>query len=211
MLHSFPHNGNGVPVAGLIDVGGTLYGTTKGDGNGSGVVFRVTTGGTFTVLHIFGKRSDDGAFPGAALLDVEGTLYGTTTGGGNYGRGTVFSISTAGKEKVLYSFATNGGSDGREPSSALIDAKGTLYGTTVRGGSHGDSGTVFSVTTDGTEKVVHSFNGSDGRQPVAGLKNVKGVLYGTTSMGGVNNVGTVFRHHNKRKGERAAQLPRRKW
>jgi uncharacterized repeat protein (TIGR03803 family) len=193
VLHSFSSQGNGVPVAGLIEVDGTLYGTAKGfDEDGAGVVFRITTGGTFTVLHIFGKRSPDGASPAAALLDVEGTLYGTTTSGGNYSRGTVFSVSTAGNEKVLYSFGTNGVRDGGQPSSALTNVKGTLYGTTARGGSHGNVGTVFSITTNGTEKVVHSFNGSGGSQPVAGLKNIDGVLYGTTSMGGANNLGTVF-------------------
>jgi uncharacterized repeat protein (TIGR03803 family) len=156
------------------------------------VVFRITTAGTFTVLHIFGKKSPDGASPEAALLDAYGTLYGTTSGGGKYGRGTVFSISTAGNEKVLYSFGTNGGSDGSQPSSALIDVQGTLYGTTVRGGSHGNVGTVFSMALDGTENVIHNFNGSGGNQPVAGLKNIEGVLYGTTSLGGANNLGTVF-------------------
>jgi uncharacterized repeat protein (TIGR03803 family) len=192
VLHSFTSDGNGVPVAGLIEVGGTLYGTSKGSGAYSGVVFRITTGGTFTVLHIFGKRAPDGTSPAAALLDQNGTLYGTTTGGGNYGRGTIFSISTAGTEKVLYSFGTNGGSDGSQPSSALTDVQGTLYGTTVRGGSHGNVGTVFSVTSNGAEKVIHSFNGNGGNQPVAGLKNIDGVLYGTTSMGGANNLGMVF-------------------
>ncbi len=192
-MHSFPDTGNGAPVAGLIDVAGTMYGTAKGVGNGSGVVFRITTGGTFTVLHIFGKRYRDGAFPEAALLDVQGTLYGTTAGGGDFDSGTVFSISTSGKERVLYSFGSYGGvQDGIRPSSALIDVQGTLYGTTVRGGSAGGKGTVFSITTDGTENVIHSFNGNNGSQPLADLKNVKGVMYGTTSKGGANGLGTVF-------------------
>ena len=44
-------------------------------------------------------------------------------------------------------------------------------------------GTVFSITTDGTEKVLYSFAGGsrDGSSPVAPLLNVKGTLYGTTS------------------------------
>jgi uncharacterized repeat protein (TIGR03803 family) len=194
VLYGFPYSvpyGNGVPVAGLTDVDGTLYGTTKGDGYGSGMVFSITTGGKFEVLHRFGKKHD-GASPSAALLDVNGTLYGTTAGGGKYGRGTVFNISTAGKEQVLYSFGASGFLDGTSPLSALIDVQGTLYGTTVQGGAHGQGGSVFSITTDGTENLVFSFDGSHGSQPQAGLIDVKGVLYGTTSVGGVKNVGTVF-------------------
>lgn len=139
----------------------------------------------------FGK-GHDGAFPVAALLDVNGTLYGTTAGGGKYGRGTVFSVSTAGKELVLYSFGASGFFDGTSPLSPLIDVHGTLYGTTMQGGAHGQGGAVFSMTTDGTENLVFSFDGSHGSQPLAGLIDVKGVLYGTTSVGGVKNVGTVF-------------------
>jgi uncharacterized repeat protein (TIGR03803 family) len=66
------------------------------------------------------------------LIDVNGTLYGTTWTGGYYGGGTVYSISTSGAEKVLYSF--RGGGDGASPESALIYVNGTLYGTTVNGG-----------------------------------------------------------------------------
>ncbi len=68
----------------------------------------------------------------------------------------------------------------------MIDVNGTLYGTTLRGGAYGrrGDGTVFSITTSGTEKVLHSFGkGSDGVDPEAGLIDVKGTLYGTTSEG----------------------------
>jgi uncharacterized repeat protein (TIGR03803 family) len=57
---------------------------------------------------------------------VNGTLYGTTNYGGKYGFGTVFSITTAGSEKVLHSF--KGGADGSSPQSRLLDVNGTLYG-----------------------------------------------------------------------------------
>jgi uncharacterized repeat protein (TIGR03803 family) len=89
--------------------------------------------------------------------------------------------------------------DGATPSSDLIDingtplinVQGTLYSTTTEGGD--GSGTVFGITTDGSEKIVHSFSGNDGRGPAAALRNVRGVLYGTTQAGGINNLGTVFR------------------
>jgi uncharacterized repeat protein (TIGR03803 family) len=118
---------------------------------------------------------------------MNGALYGTTTEGGGLGSthlccGTVFSVTTTGKERVLHVFA--GGSDGAYPQADLIDVDGTLYGTTTYGGAYG-FGTVFSVTTDGTEKVLYSFGGgSDGEYPSAGLIDVKGTLYGTTTYGG---------------------------
>jgi uncharacterized repeat protein (TIGR03803 family) len=111
-------------------------------------------------------------------------LYGTTSQGGKYYGGTVFSITPAGVEHVLYPFGVES-----DPVSALINVDGTLYGTTS--GDVG-GGTVFSITTDGTLKTIYGFGGSDGSNPVAGLIDVKGVLYGTTAMGGVKNVGTVF-------------------
>ena len=63
-------------------------------------------------------------------------FYGTTFAGGNTpsgGLGTVFEISSAGKEKVLYSF--QGGNDGLAPQAGLIvDSVGNLYGDTAYGG-----------------------------------------------------------------------------
>jgi uncharacterized repeat protein (TIGR03803 family) len=64
----------------------------------------------------------------SGLLDVNGTLYGTTFSGGTSNAGTVYSVSTSGVVKVLYSF--KGGSDGAHPIGGLIDVKGVLYGTT---------------------------------------------------------------------------------
>jgi uncharacterized repeat protein (TIGR03803 family) len=72
------------------------------------------------------------------------------------------------------------------PEAGLTNVNGTLYGTAAYGGTHGDYGTVLSVTTTGTEKVLYSFgSGSeDGEYPEAGLTNVNGTLYGTTYTGG---------------------------
>lgn len=179
-----------VPHASLIDVHGTLYSTTGYGGTAKrGVVFSITKAGTEKVLYSF-RRSPDGAIPLAGLIDVNGTLYGTTDAGGIYfystasytAQGTVFSITTSGSEKVLHSFGY--GTDGIFPVAGLIDVDGTLYGTTVFGGTHGN-GTVFSITTSGSEKVVYSFaGGTDGSSPAAGLIKVGGTLYGTTSNGG---------------------------
>lgn len=69
---------------------------------------------------------------------------------------------------------------------------GTLYGTTA-GGGDAKAGTVFSISTDGAEKVLHSFaNGADGAYPAAKSIDVRGKLYGTTQLGGSHNFGTIF-------------------
>jgi uncharacterized repeat protein (TIGR03803 family) len=209
VLHAFRDEPDGRhPGPAVIDVGGTLYGTTpegghsKGDNRkGDGTVFSITPSGAEKVLHSFG-HGNDGSRPAGSLIDVGGTLYGTTANGGGYGSGTVFTITTSGAERVLYSF--KGMPDGANPYAGLVDVDGTLYGTTYSGGAYyGDSkvacgagcGTVYSITTSGNEKVLHSFgHGTDGMMPARSLIEVKGKLYGTTGFGGTHGLdaGTVF-------------------
>ncbi len=181
------------PFAGLINVNGTLYSTTADGGPiGGGTVFSIGTAGTEQVLFSFGGTvRSDGAHPLASLIDVNGTLYGTTESGGTQRHGTVFSISTSGKERVLHGFGHI--PDGAHPFGSLTNVGGTLYGTTERGGAYSKGGTVFSVSTSGKERVLHSFGSdSDGRAPFAGLIEMEGRLYGTTSSGGKFGCGTVF-------------------
>jgi len=157
-----------------------------------------STSATYKIVYRFGSARN-GADPNAGLIDVDGKLYGTTSEGGagpcrvnnKRGCGTVFSLTTGGKEKVIYSFGAS--PDGNHPYASLIDVGGTLYGTTKDGGSH-NLGTVFSVTPAGVEKVLYSFSGSpDGGNPVASLTNVGGTLYGTTYGGGAHRGGSAFR------------------
>ncbi len=199
VLHTFTGTDGANPSAKLIDVKGTLYGTTsEGGANGYGTVFSITQSGRRTTVYTFAGGSD-GSFPSSALTNVNGTLYGTTNQGGTYGDGTVYSVTTTGHETVLHSFGA--GSDGAHLLAGLINVNGTLYGTTVNGGASSE-GTVFSLTTSGSEKVLHSFSGPpDGEAPEAGLTNVNGTIYGTTFGGGLKmndctgtptGCGTVF-------------------
>ncbi|MBV9719754.1 MAG: hypothetical protein JOZ77_10565 [Candidatus Eremiobacteraeota bacterium] len=207
VLHSFagPPTDGEFPIAGLINVNGTLYGTTQWGGNGCGVshrcgaIFSITPSGEEKVVYSFG--GPDGAFPHSSLIDVNGTLYGTTYGGGTYGDGTVYSITTQGKEGVLHDFGA--ANDGMLPQAGVIDVNGKLYGTTAAGGGASKDcrigsgcGTVYSVTMSGVEQVLHGFTGgSDGGYPVANLIHVKGTLYGTTASPEVDmydGISTVF-------------------
>jgi uncharacterized repeat protein (TIGR03803 family) len=72
----------------------------------------------------------------------------------------------------------------------------------VAGGASGN-GTVFSLTADGEQTVLHNFTGGvDGRNPYAGLvQDTTGAFYGTAQLGGAllpsclggNGCGVVFR------------------
>jgi uncharacterized repeat protein (TIGR03803 family) len=156
VLHAFggaPNDG-ATPMAGLLDVSGTLYGTNEFGGNtscvsGCGTVFSIDPqSGTETVLHSFDYT--DGMYPLGGLIKVGGKLYGTTSAGGTGGvgnNGVLFALDPAtGKEKVLYAFA--GSSDGMAPEGNLVDVGGTLYGTTSLGGLGREYtlGTVFAYT-----------------------------------------------------------------
>jgi uncharacterized repeat protein (TIGR03803 family) len=190
------------PLAALTNVRGTLYGTTNDGGKNvgpdhclnCGAVFSVTKTGKERVLYFFGAKAADGIGPGhTSLVLRDSKLYGTTLEGGNTGLGTIFSITVAGKEAVVYTF--QGASDGSCLKDCyLTDVGGTLYGTARTGGKSG-FGSVFSFSGTGAFETLYSASpsGNDGGQPGAALTNVAGTLYGTMSEGptGKDN-GTVF-------------------
>jgi uncharacterized repeat protein (TIGR03803 family) len=217
VLYNFTGGADGGQPYGslFMDRSGNLYGTTSvGGSSGNGVVFKLDTTGTETVLYTF-AGSPDGSTPQAGLLqDSANNFYGTTHSGGKVnckgstsnatGCGTVFKLNASGKETVLYSF-TGGddGSDGAFPNTTLVlDSAGNLYGTTLAG-SPGPCysipnmppyepflihcGTVFKVDSTGKETILHNFSVSnkDGVSPNGDLlSDWAGNLYGTTSMGG---------------------------
>jgi uncharacterized repeat protein (TIGR03803 family) len=199
VLYSFagyPADG-AYPGAGLTaDARGNLYGTTLGGGgSGLGTVFKLDPQDNETVLHSF-TSGTDGAYPASGLLpDAAGNLYGTAAQGGKGscpgGCGVVFEVSKAGKEKVLYRFASQ--SDGQWPVGGLaMDAAGNLYGTTFGSGDY--YGDLFKLDKRGHETVLHNFSEpTDGAYPYGDLvRDPTGNLYGTTSYGGPNYYGTVF-------------------
>jgi uncharacterized repeat protein (TIGR03803 family) len=201
-LHSFPNGlGGGLPYAGLTkDPAGNLYGTTYYGGvSGGGVVFKVDTSGTESVLYSFCTQEycADGSGPVAPVVrDKAGNIYGTTYFGGtncNNGCGTVFEIDIARNETVLHTF---GYSDGCYPSQGLVmDISGALFGTTS-GYDCSDNGNIFTVDSAGIFKILHSFAGppSDGAYPNYGnlAMDKSGNLYGLTAEGGAHNWGALY-------------------
>jgi uncharacterized repeat protein (TIGR03803 family) len=136
-------------------------------------------------------------------MDALGNLYGTTFWGGSFGWGTVFKLDATGHETVLHSFHLQLGDGGNPYAGLVMDAAGTLYGTTYVGGGPPPYGfgTVFKLDTSGTETVTFSFQSPncDGASLYAGLiLDAAGNVYGTTNQGGCPGpgsqaYGTVFK------------------
>jgi uncharacterized repeat protein (TIGR03803 family) len=206
-LHSFagyPTDG-GNPLAALVQAtDGNFYGTTPyggaseafcgGFGTGCGTVFKITPGGTLTTLHSFDHGGGNTPF-GALIQATNGNFYGTTSAGGANGGGTLFEITPGGTLTTLYNFcAQSNCTDGFAPTGAVLQASdGNFYGTTQYGGSYGDYGTIFQITSSGKLTTLHSFDNTDGWLPDGGLvQATDGNLYGATLFGGAQSAGTVF-------------------
>jgi len=217
-LASFPGsttnnpNGGAGPYAGVIDVGGTFYGTTEYGGSalsgsglssiyGDGTLFSYSTvNGLQTLASFTGSATNSpnngGFLPESHLIDVGGTLYGTTIFGGSQGVGTVFSYDPT--TKTITTRAIFTGANGGSPYAGLLDVNGTLYGTTENGGSTVSSsspghGALFSFNpTNDAITLLASFTGPNGARPLVGLLDVNGTLYGTTFAGGSAGDGTLF-------------------
>ena len=209
-------NGN-FSQATLMQGSGTdtsFYGTTHFGGTnsaclgGCGTIFKITTNGVFSYLHVF--NGSDGGWPTTPLtLGTNGLFYGTGFTGGSNGCGIAFSISSQGTFNKLYTF---GDPNGRGPDSGLLQGfDGNFYGTTVSGGltnifnGVAGYGTAFKLTPQGTNTVLHQFSGSpDGYLPFEGglttgfaQGKTNGYLYGVTLLGGTSTncwagCGTVF-------------------
>ncbi len=186
------------PMSSVIrDSAGNIYGTTQNGGpadNLGGIVFKVSSSGHESILHVFTGGSDGGNPEGDLIRDSSGNLYGTTLGGGDTncvavalsGCGVVFKLDPTGNETVLHTF--EGGSDGASPWGGLVmDSAGNLYGTTASAGNYGD-GQIFKITPSGHKTSIHDFDPGlnlDGSAPRTSLAfGPGGILYGTTANGG---------------------------
>lgn len=185
------------PQGNLINIKGTLYGTSWTDGGtgcytfGCGKLYSINLKtGAESIVYSF-QGGNDGANPAAGVINVKGMLYGTTFAGGLDNNGTVFSVNPQTGAETSYSFGN--GTYGVQSASDLVRVGRNLYGTTTNGDANHD-GTVFSFDRKtGTINTVYAFQGQpDGREAEGGLINVNGTLYGTTMQGGAYNSGSLY-------------------
>jgi uncharacterized repeat protein (TIGR03803 family) len=171
VLHQF-NNGCGLgtlgcnPEAGLVQgTDGNFYGTALSGGtNNQGVVFKITPGGGYTVLHNFNLTSDNGAYPQLPLtLGTDGNFYGIGSGcvGGGCSNADMFKITSTGTFTDLYNFTNFGGNNNSLPfTPLLLGTDGTFYSTTEEGGK--GAGTVFSL--------------ADGQSAFIALQEISGIV-----------------------------------
>src|SRR4051812_48659856 len=108
--------------------------------------------------------------------------------GMGFGLAIAVTMANAADYKVIHNFPA-GHSDGSDPYSDLLFVHGDLYGTTAKGGSSANAGTVFKLSADGTETILHIFTGkSDGYYPYGvTLERSTGDIYGLAGGGGTVN------------------------
>jgi uncharacterized repeat protein (TIGR03803 family) len=208
ILHAFGNTGDGSnPNSLALDKFSTLWGTTDADLSclsNCGTVFTLSRYGTgYSVVHTFSPGSDGSVPRGGLTFDSDGNIYGTTSEGGtagcagNYGCGTVFKLTRAGVESLIYSFTA--GVDGRFPEGGVVvDKQGNLFGTTLVGSDDRckglGCGTVFKIAANGTETILQSLPPSGGHRLATPLvRDHMGRFYGVAPSGaGPSRFGTVF-------------------
>ncbi len=167
------------PAAGLVQgTDGNFYGTALSGGiNNQGVVFKVTPGGAYTVLHNFNETVDNGGYPQLPLtLGTDGTFYGIATGcfGGGCSNADIFKITSEGVFTDLYNFPNLGGNNNSIPETPLLlGTDGAFYSTTYEGTD--SAGSVFSLSV-GLGPFVET-------QPTSGMVAAPVVILGTNLTG----------------------------
>jgi uncharacterized repeat protein (TIGR03803 family) len=127
-----------VPLLQATD--GNLYGATPtGGANGTGTIYKLTTGGQYTQLYEFPKGKDWN--PTWLIEASDGNLYGATLG--IFGYSQLFRITKSGQYTPLYSM-TNPGADAACQCDLVQGSDGIIYGTAQGGGATG-AGAVFAL------------------------------------------------------------------
>ena len=179
-----------VPRSGLaLHTDGSLWGATSAGGPGNlGGIFKITTGGTFSV--IASCSGTDGWTPsGAPVQDVNGDLLFPLAEGGALGGGTLRRATSGNAFTTAASF---GGTGGMLPAGGLVQTTGGWLGVTAGGGNLG-RGLCYKYTGTGLT-ILNQFataSGATAEGPLAVGND--GNFYGVGREGGASGKGTVFK------------------
>lgn len=152
-------------------------------------------------LRSFGDAAHSARTPMSGLVDGgDGFFYGVSQYGITPNAGTVFRVRAEGSGyAVIYSFTPlfpSPSAGNAEWYSRLAVTNGMLFGTRS-GSAYGSSASVaYSVTTNGTYALLHTFGGgaNDGLSPGGGMIfDASGILYGVASLGGANGAGVLYK------------------
>jgi hypothetical protein len=155
----YPGHGIGTVTPLILDSAGNIYGAANQDGDGSGLIFRISppaaAGQPWEVGYLFRFSYGDlrkGADPSGLTLDGSGGLYGAA-GGGGQGYGTVFHLTPNRDGSLPWALTTlaySHGAYGAYPDAApLIGTDGALYIPAAGGGAKGcqnGCGTILKIS-----------------------------------------------------------------
>ena len=188
--------------AGIIAQGhdGQFYSTTPAGGcYSNGAAFKMSPGGTMSLLHSFSNSAGDSNSPFSGLtLGTNGTFWGTSQGS-SFNAGNIFDITPTGTFTPLYGFCAQlNCTDGGNPLAPPVQGMdGAFYGMTPDKGNvaictvgNGGCGVIYRITPSGAYKVLYTFDNTNGANPQGPLVlGTDGNFYGTTRYGGsVNGV-----------------------
>jgi len=102
----------------------------------------------------------------------------------------LLGLTSAQSVTTLFSFSGTGSSQNPAYVTPTQARDGQLYGTT-----YGLTfGSVFKITTAGSEGDLYAFDSAQGANPIGGLTlSTDGNFYGTSSFGGSTNQGVLFK------------------
>ena len=157
---------------------GNFYGITRSGGStGYGTIFKLTTGGSYSVLKTLNGPTDGWECYGSLMQASDGDFYGMTRRGGTYDYGVIFRYSLTTGYKVLKNL--NRAVDAAYPNGDLVEKGDYLYGMSTSGIAF--NGVAFKLKKDGTGfSVIHQFNVSaEGGNPSGSfMVGSDGYLYG---------------------------------
>ena len=198
LLYSFqgPPTDTAEPLGLIQGTDGNFWGMGNGWIVSDGGVFKISSAGKESLVYAFKGGPGDGQNPYTSLIQgIDGNFYGTTEYGGTSEMGTIYKLSSAGVETILYNFPNQ--TDGAYPRLPLTQGPdGLLYGMATDCASGGCSQAgLFDITTKGAYKNLYLYpiGGSNTVQPFAPLLlSTNGTLYSTTAQGGTAGNGSFY-------------------